>query len=141
MPKGVYDRSESKMRRLEEERARLREEIGRLKSEAAKRPGGEEEHRFQLLRANLHSLSETRQSLLDSESVNDGLVQRIDAEIERHLGLLVTMREKIFSAEDAGQQQARALAEPTLFPQTPRRQARTQTSAETVVAPLYRPHR
>lgn len=118
MPRGEYDRKESKIHRLEadikvknDELRKLREEADKMnievrglkkvvelaekvKATPAAPPVPVE--KFELLRETLTNLANTRKTLVDSDQMNEPLLSQLDSEIRANLNLLAALRLNTF---------------------------------------------
>lgn len=96
MPRGIYDRSASRVRRLEDERDRLKrenEEFKKSRTVAGSLSGMEV---LSSIDQHLVRMAEARHHLVDTDDINTDLVSRFDAEIGTGLQLAVTQRERVF---------------------------------------------
>ncbi len=112
MPRGVYDRAESRVRRLTVENARLVRELNntrntlervesQLKTASKSKPAtvaDEVSHKdkFTVLRENLQGLAEARKTLVNSDQMSDAVLNTLDSEISAHLMCLSQLRATAF---------------------------------------------
>lgn len=119
MPRGKYDRKESKIHRLESELTEAKKKLHTQREELEKKdielkaakkiadtmskiPQIEvlPAERFQMLRDNLKVLSESRRVLVDSDQMSPVVLNTIDDEIGAHLRLLGSLRQESFGMRD-----------------------------------------
>lgn len=119
MPRGKYDRKESRIRMLVETQVALKEELRTTKEELARKeielkaskkvaeaavrvPATQAmpSEKFTILRSNLKILSESRQLLVNSEQGSEPVLTALDHEISSHLRLLASLRQETFGGEE-----------------------------------------
>jgi hypothetical protein len=117
MPRGKYDRKESRIQRLEQEAKKTHERVRSLSDELSKKevelkaakkiadvvsrvpasPDVMPTEKFSILRDNLKMLSEARRTLAEGDvQVNAVTLAVLDEEISQHLHMLATLREEAF---------------------------------------------
>ena len=116
MPRGKYDRKESRIHRLERDLAERDEKLKTITDELAKRdvelkaakkiadvvakvgpmPAVVPSEKFVILRDNLRILSESRRVLVDSDQVSPAVLTELDSEISAHLKMLGALRQETF---------------------------------------------
>lgn len=136
MPRGKYDRKESKIHRLEKALSDSTKKAKELNSEIEKKDielkttkklvdvtskdpastGILPKEAFEVLRDNLRILSDARRLLVDSDQVSEVVLVEFDGEITAHLRLLGALR--MGSFHEHAQPQAQKIATPSPFPAT-----------------------
>lgn len=107
MPRGVYDRGESKIKRLMAENERLKSELTdtrhaldkaklAAKGETAVSIDASIADQFKILRDNLRELSESRKTLVNSDQMKDEVLAALDAEISAQLTCMTGLRSAVF---------------------------------------------
>lgn len=157
MPRGVYDRTESKFRKLESDKVALESELQNVRHELEKKqvelsaarkiidtvkthPGSPAmltvpanmSERFTILRENLQQLAEARHSLIDSDSLNQDLVNLLDSEITAHLQWMSTLRAEVFGSPKENVVAPRAAA-PGYLPLPPAQEAQVPQAFQSAV--------
>jgi LAS superfamily LD-carboxypeptidase LdcB len=111
MPRGVYDRQESKIRHLTEINQRLEREMKGFRrvlenkeqdlraARAGLRAAANEinsTEQFSVLRDNLRNLAEARKTMVDSDQMSTEVMETLDKEITAHIECLAHLRVTAF---------------------------------------------
>lgn len=115
MPRGVYDRGESRVKRLTTENERLVRELhdtkhalekAQLETKTRKEPTVSAQDpflssRFEILRSNLRDLAEARKTLVNSDQMGEPVLNALDLEIGFHIACMSDLRSMTFPLKTA----------------------------------------